>query len=589
MKQINLSFWICLFIVFLNTSCSSKKIVVDGDTINMNDVEIIINKNALPSVKLAATELQIYLYKITHKNIAINTVKSRNKKFRFYVGESNYTKELGIVLKPKTEDIKLASGSDFLILIGKDTKFIVKGPLNKNYDDINSTVSKWDNITKVHYGHPMLILFKNYSTHYDIWENELKGTLNAVYEYLHTLGVRWYLPGDLGEVLPESSLIPFPDLNTSYKASFPVRNLYFYNNKFFMAKDDYLKWRLRLKNETGAEVFGNIMNHGMTFVHSRDEFKKDNATAFALIKGNRDISKYNYGTPCLSSESLFNNHIKFLKDYFNTFGETTMSIMPGDGFGEVCGCDLCSRKMTTRKGRYGYMSDYVWEYISNLTLRMAKETPGKDLSCFAYASYLEPPDNVKKFGKNFKLGICYPIDGKKDNEEFQYYKGLMSDWKNKLSNDSILMWDYFLYTDPKRNFKQTPVLFTKYIENEIGFLYSQKSYGKFIEVYNSEPNVQNTNINLAFDHLNIYLTSRLLWNAQESRESILNEYFNLFYGPATNDLKGIFDYIENNWRTDKDGALRGIVLLNLQKALKKTKTNSIYNKRIQFLIKYLTA
>lgn len=575
-----------IFLLFLIISCKSNRLLVNESFIKLNNAEIVIGQDAIPTVKFAALELQTYLKKITNNSIPITTEKTKNNKFTFYVGESTYTKEYSVILNPQTEDIKLVSGHDFLILLGKDTKFLSEslGTIN---DDRNANLEKWDNFTQTHYGHPLLSLYKNYSAKYDIWETDSKGTLNAVYHYLHILGVRWYLPGNLGEVLPESKLIPFPNLKISHKASFPIRNLYFYYNKYFMAKDDFLKWQLRLNLTSGHEVFGHVLGHGMNFVHSRDEFKIQNPTAYALIKGKRNISNYNAGTPCLSSSLTFDNHVKFLKDYFNAFDENAMSIMPGDGFSEICECDVCTRKLVKGKGTNEYMSNYVWEYIERLSLRMAKEKFGKDLTSFAYATYLEPPDIVDKFGENFKLGICYPINGKKDTAEFIYYKELVRNWKNKLSNDSILIWDYYLYTDPKRKYSHTPILFTKYIQNELNFLKDHKSYGKFIEVYSPEPNIQNPNLHLAFDHLNIYLTSRLLWNVNERRETILKEYFNLFYGTAATEIEEIFSYIENTWRENNNESLRQKVLINLRRALKKVKFNSIYYSRIQLLIEYL--
>jgi hypothetical protein len=34
--------------------------------------------------------------------------------------------------------------------------------------------------------------------------------LNAVHDYLRGLGVRWFMPGELGEVVPKMASIPLP-------------------------------------------------------------------------------------------------------------------------------------------------------------------------------------------------------------------------------------------------------------------------------------------------------------------------------------------------------------------------------------------
>jgi hypothetical protein len=68
------------------------------------------------------------------------------------------------------------------------------------------------------------------------------------------LGIRWYFPGDLVKFYPEDKKVKYPNIDISYKASFSIRDFYFYYNKYFMASDDFLKWSLRLKVEKGLEI-----------------------------------------------------------------------------------------------------------------------------------------------------------------------------------------------------------------------------------------------------------------------------------------------------------------------------------------------
>ncbi len=43
-----------------------------------------------------------------------------------------------------------------------------------------------------------------------LWQFDERGSFNAVCGYLRSLGVRWYLPGELGEVVPKMKSIPLP-------------------------------------------------------------------------------------------------------------------------------------------------------------------------------------------------------------------------------------------------------------------------------------------------------------------------------------------------------------------------------------------
>ena len=52
-----------------------------------------------------------------------------------------------------------------------------------------------------------------------LWQFDERGSLNAVCGHLRSLGVRWYLPGELGEVVPKMKSIPLPKLDDTVKDS----------------------------------------------------------------------------------------------------------------------------------------------------------------------------------------------------------------------------------------------------------------------------------------------------------------------------------------------------------------------------------
>ena len=44
-----------------------------------------------------------------------------------------------------------------------------------------------------------------------------------------------------------------------------------------------------------------------------------------------------------------------------------------------------------------------------------------------------------------------------------------------------------------------------------------------------------------FNHLNVYVTTRYYWDADQDIEALLNEYYEKFYGPAAKEMKAFIE------------------------------------------------
>ena len=68
-------------------------------------------------------------------------------------------------------------------------------------------------------------LYKDYNKQFDIWAQDHRGSLNAVYAFLRDLGARWYMPGELGEIVPKVASIALPVVNRTTQPEFEVRTI----------------------------------------------------------------------------------------------------------------------------------------------------------------------------------------------------------------------------------------------------------------------------------------------------------------------------------------------------------------------------
>ena len=99
-------------------------------------------------------------------------------------------------------------------------------------------------------------IYKNYNKQLDIWSYDHRGSLNAVYAFLRSLGVRWYMPGELGEIVPETRDIALPEINQTVRPAYEVRSV----SRPMISSNEIedALWYLRI----GANDQYGILHHG---------------------------------------------------------------------------------------------------------------------------------------------------------------------------------------------------------------------------------------------------------------------------------------------------------------------------------------
>ena len=71
------------------------------------------------------------------------------------------------------------------------------------------------------------------------------GTEYAVYDFLRSLGVRWFMPGEFGEVVPRQKTIRVPEQQIRQKPDFAMRNWWLHAQPELARQE--ARWKLRNK------------------------------------------------------------------------------------------------------------------------------------------------------------------------------------------------------------------------------------------------------------------------------------------------------------------------------------------------------
>ncbi|MCK5844720.1 MAG: DUF4838 domain-containing protein, partial [Victivallales bacterium] len=568
--------------IFALSISAESFIVKDGKPL----AEIVIAENPPRSVPIAAEQLQYYIQRISGAKLQIVNKATSAFPVKIYVGKSSYTDKMGINDKGlKYGAYKIISGKDSLVLLGHDADFtpyktyvgLEKGR-RKNYDD-------WDVVTKGKFYNPMIK--GRYCKSLKLWASDARGSFNAVCGFLRKLGVRWYFPGEIGEIVPEKQNISIPKVNKTVHPDFAFRNLYFYYVDFHRGSREEVLWQMRLGLNDGKETIGigSGFGHGLQNVLVRD---KSDPTRFAIFDGKRNVKPpKGVGMPCLSSGSLFKATLKYARVVFDTYPDQRMiDIGPPDGYGSLCQCPLCKEKGTFDRGWSGRMSDYVWDFVNRVAKELYKSHPDRVVNVIAYSGYKQPPLKIDEMSPNLTITICRWRSNFTDPEVKRKSHELTDAWLKKLPSKEIYIWDYYLCNRRTGPWVGVPAYFPHVASEDLKFL-KGKSKGEFIEISRNHYTWNVPWHALAVNHLNSYVTARLYWNADLDIEKLLKEYYDKFYGPAAEQMKAFVDYSEANWPR----AIKEVKVIDEMRRLitsaRKAAGEGIYGKRVQMLVEYM--
>jgi len=585
---------------------------------NVGYADIIISSSAPNTVKLAAEYFQMYVYNMTGVRLPISNSADQSKAYHVYIGRSSYTDSLGITSSGcKDGGFKMISGTNYLVLLGDDTVTDVPGITDslgpRDYTEWDAYVrNKWGESFK--WGNDFI---EAYTSHYNdlanIWEGDERGSMNAVFEFLYNQGIRWYYPGwdeyeDIGTIIPEKSSIGFGSMNVLINPDASMRSfaLYGYNypgiSEYHLGDraGEVLQWVLSLRTNLFYDyIVGALAGpaHGMVAVIDRQ--RTTHPEYFAVYDGVRqtDPPSVNLCYPYYTSQNrLFEETVKYAKTMFDLYDVPVISIMPTDGFEGPS--DECKNKATPERGYDGMYSDYVWEFVNNVAWEIYNnpQYEGKVVYNSAYGNYGAPPINLSQpLAPN--LWVMFPRTDSIErypNTEFKVEE-LLDMWMNTFASNNYLTggvetnklftYDSYYHNveyNPERNL---PFYMPHITYNSLNLFKDTSLFmGEFMEIPTLSGEANPEYDIFLVSSLNSYITARLYWNTDQDIDAIMDEYYNLFYGPAASKMKELIEYSENNYVENRFySTYLSTLRQKVNEALAMVPANSKYAQRITLL------
>lgn len=556
--------------------------------------EIIISDKPQRSTRLAAQELQDQIVKISGARLPIVT-EPTGKAVKIFVGASAQSPVKADGLQYGA--YRMASGEDWMALIGDDSDFEPTAPFAQNNGDIKRAQAEWEKLTDSHWGMPGPGLYKYRlkmagnigkpegavtakNETLDVWGLDERGSFNAVCGFLHKLGLRWYLPGELGEVLPSMKTIPLPKLDETVRPDFALRQ---FNIRFATAGPDTAKWAMRLGMRNNEKL---QIAHGMATMTGNDVTFAAHPEWFAIYGGKRNYTPGSSKNQlCYSNDELFRETVRYARSQLDTFHLESVSIMPPDGYTSICQCEKCKGKDSPERNDRGLLSDYVWDFVNRVAKEVGKTHPrAKVLNC-AYGVYTLPPLKIDKLEPNVIVGIVggrRPMNkGGSKAEGEAAPEALRAAWMKKTGNP-ILNFENYPFTD--RGW-YLPSFAPHAIGDSVNAI-KGKALGEDIWL-----TVRNDfdKVGIGFNHFLVYFTARSYWGGKGADvDAMFREYCHLFYGPAEQEMLDFFTYCESNWTAmDEDKTKADTALDLFAKAQSKANAASDYGKRIALIDDFL--
>lgn len=390
------------------------------------------------------------------------------------------------------------------------------------------------------------------------------GTLFGVYELLERhFGVRWYMPGEIGEVVPEADTLSLGQIDLTFKPSFRVR---------WVGSEDWaLHQRMNAFVEAeGRDVGVNWKWHFHTFrrLIPPDEYYAEHPEYFALVDGERKITdSTTHGNQLCTSNpevvrEVAQNMIEVLDEDPSI---EIIALSPNDG-GGFCECDQCVALDEPDRDWFARYSRRLALFNNQVARIVAEKHPDVMIKVGAYAMYARPPldpewrseDNLLwqlchiYFCHNHPLGSDHCVEGEtyeaSDNfQPNQEYERILDQWTEIA--DHVFIYEYYTLGGPSKANLPWPLVHTirtdipYYRDRDAEGFYTQLSDGLFYR-----------------QGINYYLTAKLAWNADLDADALLADYFTGFYGPAAEPMERFWMGLEQamiDWNQCSSYGLRG--------------------------------
>jgi hypothetical protein len=340
----------------------------------------------------------------------------------------------------------------------------------------------------------------------------------AVYELLDRLGCRWYLPGNLGEVIPKRQRVALPETDLSLAPGTIYRGIWYADEAY------------KRRNRMGGLLLS--AGHALEFYLTKEDRAKHPEWR-AVIGGKPHPHRLKWSSPTLASFLADKILAQHARD-----PQPSYSLSPDDGIDwdeskDDRALDAGDFDPTFQKVS---KTDRLMVLCNRVAAKVAAKHPDVLLGVLAYADYTRPPVREKVHPNlvpqlaPITYSRAHPITDTRvpGNKQLRY---LVEGWGKKARMTSMYFYGWFLAEPSAPN----PMI-TKWGTDVPIVLRNNCRFWQPETLPNFETSMHA-----------LYLGNRLAWNPSLRPQDVIDELHRKFYGHAAKQMAAYWTFIDRVW------------------------------------------
>lgn len=455
---------------------------------------IVVGDKPSAQAREAAAELRAFLKKMTGVELQM-VDRATDAPIKILVGRSAASEQaatLGLTIPTglkgdfNDEGYVVATGSDFVILAGNETE-------------------------------------------------PYQGTFFAVYDFLHALGCRWYMPGEFGEVVPSLSKVVVEQTKRVVRPEFRVRDAWYtgYFPVTSVQAQEFSLWKRRNRYCRqgfwgSSEYLGNPWDDSTYRLLPKDTYFKTHPEYYSLnengTRNDRFLCMSHPGAIEAAANTIVGEFCKRPDSYSYAFSPPDAPVL--------CNCPDCKPTMHGGYDREGYgeVSDPYFRFVFDLADRVGKDYPDKYVITMAYANRCRPPEVTNEVDKRrsnlliqiASLPMCTLHSYASTNCPTRHvFLTMLKRWLDLAAG--VVIYEY----DPRDwSSLQMPLWRSCQMADDMRELKRLGGWGVSVE----------GKMSWLASGMNYYLRGRLSWDLATDPAAVEAEFCERFFGPAATSM-----------------------------------------------------